>query len=385
VFHKGHELYGLFEARGAIREAGFALVTEGYMDVVALAQLGFGNAVATLGTACTAEHIAKLLRFTDSVVFSFDGDAAGRRAARKALDAALPHAGDTRSIKFLFLPSEHDPDSFVREHGANAFSRHIADAVPLSRFLVEAASEQCDLGTPEGRAHMASNARMLWEPLPDGALKRQLLGELATLAQLDALDLQEVWQQAATRLRPPAAPVSRQGTAPSWRSSAAADSPTPAPAAHGARRRRGAPVSRSDHAARLLLSHMDFIDTLSHEDNALLCAQPDPHGPLFSWLETQFHEHGALPWAVLRESLRGHSCEALAERVMTGAHAQTEGDTHELRLELRGLINRMLAEQLRTQETEALAAAGSDPTALQRYRALQARRVALERLAPQTT
>ncbi|MFZ1501332.1 MAG: DNA primase, partial [Giesbergeria sp.] len=191
VFHKGSELYGLYEARTAIREAGFALVTEGYMDVVALAQLGFENAVATLGTACTAEHIAKLLRFTDSVVFSFDGDAAGRRAARKALDAAIPHAADTRSVKFLFLPSEHDPDSFVRAHGASAFSRHIADAMPLSRFLVEAAGEQCDLGTPEGRAHMASNARLLWEPLPDGALKRQLLSELATLAQLDPLDLQE--------------------------------------------------------------------------------------------------------------------------------------------------------------------------------------------------
>ncbi|MGB4927922.1 MAG: DNA primase, partial [Giesbergeria sp.] len=207
VFHKGSELYGLYEARTAIREAGFGLVTEGYMDVVALAQLGFENAVATLGTACTAEHIAKLLRFTDSVVFSFDGDAAGRRAARKALDAAIPHAADTRSVKFLFLPSEHDPDSFVRAHGASAFSRHIADAMPLSRFLVEAAGEQCDLGTPEGRAHMASNARLLWEPLPDGALKRQLLGELATLAQLDPLDLQEVWEQAALRGRPPAAPA----------------------------------------------------------------------------------------------------------------------------------------------------------------------------------
>jgi DNA primase len=89
------------------------LVTEGYMDVVALAQLGFPNAVATLGTACTPEHVQKLLRFTDSVVFSFDGDAAGRRAARKALDGALPHATDTRSVKFLFLPAEHDPDSFM--------------------------------------------------------------------------------------------------------------------------------------------------------------------------------------------------------------------------------------------------------------------------------
>ncbi|MBW7831642.1 MAG: DNA primase [Simplicispira suum] len=384
VFHKGSELYGLYEARAAIREAGFALVTEGYMDVVALAQLGFANAVATLGTACTAEHIAKLLRFTDSVVFSFDGDAAGRRAARKALDAAIPHAADTRSVKFLFLPSEHDPDSFVRAHGASAFSRHIADAMPLSRFLVEAAGEQCDLGTPEGRAHMASNARLLWEPLPDGALKRQLLGELATLAQLDPLDLQEVWEQAAVRGRPPAVPASRS-TGDARRPARSEPGRSLPPSSSSGRRRRAAPAGRVDHAARLLLSHMEFLDTLSHEDNALLSAQDAPHGPLFAWIEAQFHEQGPLPWAVLRESLRGHSCEALAERVMTGAHAQTEGDTHELRLELRGLLNRMLAEQLRVQETEALAAASTDPAALQRYRALQARRVALERLAPQAS
>ncbi|AVO42231.1 DNA primase [Simplicispira suum] len=384
VFHKGSELYGLYEARAAIREAGFALVTEGYMDVVALAQLGFANAVATLGTACTAEHIAKLLRFTDSVVFSFDGDAAGRRAARKALDAAIPHAADTRSVKFLFLPSEHDPDSFVRAHGASAFSRHIADAMPLSRFLVEAAGEQCDLGTPEGRAHMASNARLLWEPLPDGALKRQLLGELATLAQLDPLDLQEVWEQAAVRGRPPAVPAPRS-TGDARRPARSEPGRSLPPSSSSGRRRRAAPAGRVDHAARLLLSHMEFLDTLSHEDNALLSAQDAPHGPLFAWIEAQFHEQGPLPWAVLRESLRGHSCEALAERVMTGAHAQTEGDTHELRLELRGLLNRMLAEQLRVQETEALAAASTDPAALQRYRALQARRVALERLAPQAS
>ena len=111
VFHKGRELYGLYEAREALHSAGYVLVTEGYMDVVALAQLGFANAVATLGTACTPDHVQKLFRFTDSVVFSFDGDAAGRRAARKALDGALPYASDTRSIKFLFLPAEHDPDS----------------------------------------------------------------------------------------------------------------------------------------------------------------------------------------------------------------------------------------------------------------------------------
>ena len=126
VFSKGRELYGLFEARNALREHGYVLVTEGYMDVVALAQLGFANAVATLGTACTADHVQKLFRFTDSVVFSFDGDGAGRRAARKALDAALPFATDVRTVKFLFLPAEHDPDSYIREHGQEGFAAYVS-------------------------------------------------------------------------------------------------------------------------------------------------------------------------------------------------------------------------------------------------------------------
>lgn len=383
VFHKGSELYGLFEARRAIREAGHALVTEGYMDVVALAQLGFENAVATLGTACTHEHIAKLLRFTDAVVFSFDGDRAGRAAARKALDAALAFATDTRSVKFLFLPAEHDPDSFVRAHGSSAFARHVADAMPLSRFVVQAASEQCDLGTSEGRAHMASNARPLWEKLPDGVLKRQLLSEFASLAQIDAADLQDLWEQAAQRgqVTTSSGVAGQRGlTSGPARSASPGRAAALRPAARP--RRASALANRSDHAARLLLSHAEFLDTLSQEDNALLCEQDAPYGALFSWIETQFHEHGAQPWAVLRESLRGHPCETLAERVMTGAHAQTEGDAVELQRELRGLLNRMLAEQLRAQETQALAAVSTDPLALERYRALQARRVRLERLAP---
>ena len=196
VFSKGRELYGLFEARAALREHGYALVTEGYMDVVALAQMGFANAVATLGTACTAEHVQKLFRFTDTVVFSFDGDAAGRRAARKALDAALPFAGDVRSVKFLFLPPEHDPDSYIREHGKHGFAEYVAKAVPLSKFMLQAATEGCDLDTAEGRAHMASNARPLWSLLPDGALKRQLITEIADKVLIDVRDLLELWQGA---------------------------------------------------------------------------------------------------------------------------------------------------------------------------------------------
>ena len=200
VFSKGRELYGLFEARAALREQGYALVTEGYMDVVALAQLGFANAVATLGTACTAEHVQKLFRFTDAVVFSFDGDNAGRRAARKALDAALPFATDVRTVKFLFLPQEHDPDSYIREHGAEGFADCVKKAMPLSKFMLEAAADGCDLDTAEGRAHMASNAKPLWHLLPDGVLSRQLLAEIADQVMLDSRDLAQMWQPAKTRV-----------------------------------------------------------------------------------------------------------------------------------------------------------------------------------------
>lgn len=406
VFHKGRELYGLYEARNAIREQGYALVTEGYMDVVALAQLGFPNAVATLGTACTPEHVHKLFRFTDTVVFSFDGDAAGRRAARKALDGALPYASDTRSVKFLFLPAEHDPDSFVRAYGPEAFARHVGDAVPLSRFLLEAAREGCDLGTAEGRAHMLSNARPLWAALPDGALKRQLLTELGELGQLPAPDLAQLWAQDSPRpgsaAHPPAHDGAPFGDEPPWgQEPPSMEYGSPAGGEPARRWRKGGEwkggrwrreeqrppqpplprrplTGRADHAARLLLSHMEFLEELSHEDHTLLCDQPAPHGALFVWLEGQLHEHGPQSWAVLREALAGHDCQALAERVMTGSHAQTEGDETELRAELRGLLNRMLIEAIKLQQNALIAAASQDPAAIERYRQLQERRRALE-------
>ena len=376
MFSKGRELYGLFEARQAIHEAGCVLVTEGYMDVVALAQLGFANAVATLGTACTAEHVQKLFRVTDAVVFSFDGDAAGRRAARKALEGALAFASDTRSIRFLFLPPEHDPDSYIRSHGQEAFARCMAEAMPLSRFLLESAREGCDEQSAEGRARMASQARPLWSILPDGALKRQLLAEIADSVQLGSHELAELWglHQVATPLRGKSAPA---GTTPNRAFVAGQSVPhrrTPAPPRPAG---RNAPVSRADHAARLLLSRPAW-DTLSGEEQAMLCALPAPHGELFCWLEVQTHDHGHQPWGALREGLREHPAEPLAVRLMSGIPLDEPDDPREAERELRALLDRMLVERLKQQETDAIAASSSDPAALERYRRLQARRRALE-------
>ncbi|MDM8356737.1 DNA primase [Pandoraea communis] len=179
LFSKGSELYGLFEARAGIRDAGYVLVVEGYMDVVALAQLGFPQAVATLGTACTPMHVQKLLRQTETVVFSFDGDAAGRRAARRALEACLQHADDNRSFKFLFLPSEHDPDSYVREYGANAFAEEVSRAMPLSQFLIGEVTAGKEMHQPEGRARALFEAKPLLQQMPANALRGQILHALA--------------------------------------------------------------------------------------------------------------------------------------------------------------------------------------------------------------
>ncbi len=347
VFSKGRELYGLYEARQALREQGYVLVTEGYMDVVALAQLGFPNAVATLGTACTPDHVQKLFRFTDSVVFSFDGDAAGRRAARKALDGALPYATDVRSVKFLFLPPEHDPDSYIREFGRDAFSRYVSEATPLSRFLVDSAREGCDLGTAEGRAHMAANARPLWMLLPDGALRRQLLAEIATLAQLDTAELSSLWGQT-----PAAAPWTR-----TRRPQAAPRPPRPG---------RTLPPGRGDRALQIVLSDPTAWETLSHDDHTLLCELAPPHGPLFAWLDSQVHDHGAQPWEALRDALQGHQHEAFAVGQVGGVLPDIENDLQELRQIL------ALERKRRTDEemTDLVARAPSDPQAYEQLKQL---------------
>jgi DNA primase len=192
LFEKGRELYGLPQARQAIRAAGRVLVVEGYMDVVALAQHGVEFAVATLGTATSAIHVQRLLRQTDEIVFCFDGDAAGMKAAWHALEVGAPHIADHKSVRFLFLPPEHDPDSFVRERGREAFEKALAESQPLSQFFVDGLRRRVDGGGMEGKSHLIHEARPFLQALAAPILKQNLLKHLATaykMPEQEAADL----------------------------------------------------------------------------------------------------------------------------------------------------------------------------------------------------
>ena len=186
LFHKGRELYGLYEARQALRDIPRLLVVEGYMDVVALAQYGLRYAVATLGTSTTGEHLKKLFRVAPEVVFCFDGDRAGRAAAWRALENALPEAEDGRQIRFLFLPEGEDPDTLVRKEGKEAFERRsVKDPLPLSSYLLDTLVTQTDMKTPDGRARLVKLATPYLSRLPQGVFQDMLKTELARLAQVD--------------------------------------------------------------------------------------------------------------------------------------------------------------------------------------------------------
>lgn len=288
LFSKGNELYGLFEARLAIREARSVLVVEGYMDVVALAQLGFPNAVATLGTACTPVHVHKLLRQTDTVIFSFDGDSAGRRAARRALDACLPHAADNRTIRFLFLPPEHDPDSFIREFGKEAFAEQIEHAMPLSQFMLSEVVAGKELDTPEGRARALFDAKPLLQALPANALRAQIMhmfadrlevsfDEVAALCEVDARIV------AAAR---------------------------PAPARNDRRRVTGI----EQRALRNLVMHPRIVAVLDGESEESLLAQA--HGELFAEVTTHARALGdAADFRLLSDLLRTGANAATFEEI----------------------------------------------------------------------
>jgi DNA primase len=213
LFEKGRELYGLFQAQKAIRAVHRVLVVEGYMDVVALAQHGVEYAVATLGTATTPYHIQKLLRLTEHIVFCFDGDKAGQKAAWRALENALPYLQDGKRISFLFLPVEHDPDSFIREFGKDAFEQRMQESMPLSAYLLREVSAELDLRTQEGRNQLLQRAKPLLTAIAAPATALLLRKEVAALSGVSQAELEALYEIKPVA-RAPRIAFQRAGRAP---------------------------------------------------------------------------------------------------------------------------------------------------------------------------
>ena len=201
LFHKGRELYGLYEARQALRDISRLMVVEGYMDVVSLAQFDIRYAVATLGTATTEEHLTRLFRITQEVVFCFDGDRAGRDAAWRALENALPVMREGRQIRFMFLPDGEDPDTMVRKQGKEGFEQAMGQAQAFSDFFFQNLQKDIELRTPEGRAMLCKRVTPYLSKLTPGIYRQMMIDQLAQISKMDKVTL-EASLQAETRPEP---------------------------------------------------------------------------------------------------------------------------------------------------------------------------------------
>ena len=283
LFHKGSELYGLFEARAAIKTAGRAIVVEGYMDVVALAQHGIEYAVAALGTATTPIHVRTLLRHTDRLVYAFDGDNAGRKAAWRALENSLEALQDGKEVSFLFLPEGEDPDSYIRTHGQAAFLQLLeTDTVPLSAFLVRELARDRKLDSQEGRAALIKDAKPLLDKIAAPLLGSLIRRQVADLAHLQADELGLVGVKPGAVRRAPPRPQRR-----------------PAP-------------SRVRSLARTLLMNpqrVGEVDTCWLDANDPLSARM---GELMAWLR----DVGQISLPAIAESARGSTLEPLVDELM---------------------------------------------------------------------
>jgi DNA primase len=196
LFHKGRELYGLYEARQALRHIDKLVVVEGYMDVVALARHGIDFSIATLGTATTGDHLNVLFRLTDNVFFCFDGDRAGKAAAWRALENTLPQIREGRQVRFVFLPEGHDPDSYVNEFGSDAFEKSLDQGMALSDFLINELASQVDMTTIDGKARLAELAKPLIGKIPQGVYRELLIDSLAETVGLSSAKLEKMLGQA---------------------------------------------------------------------------------------------------------------------------------------------------------------------------------------------
>ncbi len=211
LFHKGRELYGLYLARDAIKRAQKVLVVEGYMDVVALAQYGIDPVVGTLGTATTKDHLDRLYRYAPEIVFCFDGDEAGRQAAWRALETALPAMQDGRQVSFLFLPEGEDPDTLVRQEGREAFLARVDVARPLPEFLFDRLTAEVDISRMDGRARLVELARPLIERLPKGALRSLMIQRLSEISRVKMENLSTLLGKGASTRGKPRRPAAATG------------------------------------------------------------------------------------------------------------------------------------------------------------------------------
>jgi len=316
LFEKGRELYGLFQARQAIRDTGRIVVVEGYMDVVALAQYGIGYAVATLGTATTASHLQKLLRHTDELVFCFDGDAAGRRAAWRALEGSLTQLRDGKQIKFLLLPEADDPDSFVRREGKAPFERLLTEtALPLSTFALKELTARADMGSAEGRARFVQEAKPLVKQISAPILGLMIRKRVAELGGISQAELEE-------RLE--------------WR-------PTSPPVAASQRAPRRAP----DAYARLLeriLAEPKLIAELLPLTLPSPPARSAEASALFDLIEEYRTLDGELTVAGAIELLRGRGHGVTVQSLMSVVHELQRFSAEELLVEVRGSVRTLLSE-----------------------------------------
>jgi DNA primase len=353
LFSKGFELYGLFEARQAIRDAGYVLVTEGYMDVVALAQMGFPQAVATLGTACTTNHVQKLLRQTDTVIFSFDGDKAGRRAARRALEACLPHVTDNKTIKFLFLPTEHDPDSYVRTYGNEAFEQEIHEAMPLSQFLVKEAVGEHDLQSPEGRARAQFDAKPMLQAMTPTALRLQIVRGLAQLTQSTPSEIEVLFELAK--------PVAAVRKAPP-------------------RTGRPVPVGLELQIVRLIVAHPPLaldIDAAALAAFQFFGAEPAERLVQLVGAAQALGPNGGFAAFAQHLKSQGDEYDGIISDIVRGA----ESEVDVVRLELRGFIRQVKNDALKQELSQLFAAGLSSDEIGVRYRELTAQQDQLLREA----
>jgi len=298
VFEKGRELYGLYQARRAIREAGRAIVVEGYMDVVALAQHGIEYAVATLGTATTPLHVQKLLRQTEEIVFCFDGDDAGRRAAWRALENSLSQLVDGKQVGFLFLPQGEDPDTYVRKHGKTQFEALLHQALPLSRYFLDSLSQRFDLSAAEGRAGLIHAARPLMKTMPPTTFRMQIVNELARRARLTPQEVEAQCELPSGSLKKRAA--------------------SPAPSA------RPAPPAACKRLLRILVNAPSLAKSITAERRGFLKTNADllPVIALLDAIETS----GATSTGGLTEAVRGSSYASLYEEAARDALIGTVSD-----------------------------------------------------------